>query len=361
MKLLKKLVDINKTDKLRIKENLYEVNNYNKTMAIGALRICSIVLILPLIVSPFFKHWVIRIIVCLVSLVIFLAMIAFFKKGRFDKQPLIGLYITLSTAFILTILLSVAASPDERATILLGTFCFIPIIYIDYFNKKLIFMLSFLILHTVLAFNIKGTSLAFEDLLNSVCLLCLGASIGHIMQQTKLTSFELKKKLIFERETDILTGLKNRRKMFELFGLAKKNRIAKPTGAVLLDIDFFKQYNDIYGHTAGDELLRVLGQTLLVFENEYPIKFYRYGGEEFSAFIWDYSPSQQKILLEQIRIAVENMEIEHGVTVSIGYMIVKDQQDINLEAALTLADIALYDAKNNGRNKVVLHKSSYED
>ncbi|MGL4790032.1 MAG: GGDEF domain-containing protein, partial [Anaerotignaceae bacterium] len=349
---------INQRDKIRIKENQNEVNMYNKTMTLGMLHISIAVLILPILASPFLEYIFTRVMICSSSIVILFTTLVLCKKGYFDKHPLIGIYITIITGSFLTIFLSVFASPDQRATILLGAFCIIPIVYIDCFKRKIFFSLSILIVHTIFAFYFKKPSLVLADTLNSVSLISLGSFLGHIMQQTNLTSFELKKNLIFERETDILTGLKNRRKMVELFTSVREKDTPTPCCAVLLDIDHFKQYNDIYGHTAGDELLHALGKILLSFEAQYNIKFYRYGGEEFSAFLWGYSSVEQAELLEQIRTSVENMKMKNKTTVSIGYMTGVEQSALNIETTLTFADSALYKAKNNGRNQVVCYDSS---
>ncbi|MGL5259921.1 MAG: GGDEF domain-containing protein [Lachnospiraceae bacterium] len=356
MNFLKKSITLNENDKVRIKENQNEVNKYNKTMAMGIARISTIVLLVPLLVSPFFARSSSRIITCLISMAVLLTISILCEKGYLDKHPLIALYITLSTGSALAIMLSVVASPDHRATVLIVAFCIVPIVYIDYFYRKLFFLISILIIHFVLALYLKGTNLALVDAMNCVCILSIGSFVGYLMQQTKLTAFELEKNLIYERETDILTGLKNRRKMIELFGAVREERIPMPCCAILLDIDHFKEYNDRYGHTVGDELLHVFGKTLLTFEAQHKIKFYRYGGEEFSAFIWDCSLEEQAKILEQIRVSTESMKIEHGITISIGYMNIIEQSSLNLENALTLADSALYEAKKNGRNQVVCYK-----
>ena len=84
----------------------------------------------------------------------------------------------------------------------------------------------------------------------------------------------------------MLTGLKNRRRLFELLENLKDQLIEIPTGVMMIDIDYFKQYNDQYGHAAGDQYLSSLDQLFKGLEKEYHIQFFRYGGEEFTAFVW---------------------------------------------------------------------------
>ncbi len=124
----------------------------------------------------------------------------------------------------------------------------------------------------------------------------------------------------------------------------------------MLDIDFFKSINDSYGHLVGDEFLIELGVILKNIVGEFGYCG-RYGGEEFCGILsTDCEVSSLKIL-EDLRVAIQNNYVKvsntqyKNITVSIGYALSSDIED--LDSLFRCADIALYDAKHTGRNKIV--------
>jgi diguanylate cyclase (GGDEF)-like protein len=170
------------------------------------------------------------------------------------------------------------------------------------------------------------------------------------------------KQLKFLATRDFLTGLFNRRHFFELgdtiFSRAQKN--VSTIGVALLDIDFFKKVNDNYGHDAGDIVLRQLGQQLIDgFEGDIKSKdvVARFGGEEFCFLLVADNQKEIEKKLSSLRQRIENDSfiLNDGhklkVTASIG-LFTGEAKD--LEFALSIADKALYKAKDNGRNQVVL-------
>ena len=162
-----------------------------------------------------------------------------------------------------------------------------------------------------------------------------------------------------QASTDSLTGLFNRRQ-FEILayqGLQTAKRYNTSYSVLMLDIDFFKSVNDTYGHDAGDEVLKKLALVLKDTVRKSDVVA-RYGGEEFVAFFPQTTPSEALIAAEHIREAIEEMEIqtkEHviSVTVSIG---ISDCRSFNLNALIKQADEALYNSKENGRNRTTLYQ-----
>ncbi|MGL5259579.1 MAG: GGDEF domain-containing protein [Lachnospiraceae bacterium] len=284
-----------------------------------------------------------------------LLLIILYKKNVFIKKPLIGLYYIMSIAVLFGIMLSVYVYPHDRTTILLGIFCILPIIYIDKLMNKLVFELIAFLTHTIFSFFLKDHHLLIMDLINSIAFIIVGLFIGYAIQGIKISYFKLEQQLKYERETDILTGLKNRRKLYELFMDINHQQVDAPSSIIMMDIDHFKRYNDTHGHSMGDRFLSSFGRTLLELEKQFNIKFFRYGGEEFVAFLWDYDLKHKEIT-ETIRSNVETMKMKHKCTVSIGYVNYSDFKDVHIENLLELADLALYNAKNTGRNKVVNYK-----
>jgi diguanylate cyclase (GGDEF)-like protein len=160
--------------------------------------------------------------------------------------------------------------------------------------------------------------------------------------------------------TDFLTKCHNRRRIFELGSkqLQQCQNNQQPFAVAVLDIDDFKHINDQYGHDLGDQVLIQLVATVkgLLSENQY---MGRMGGEEFLINMPDVSLQQAKLLAEKIRqaiaaIGITNQDSVVNFTVSIG-LFVSQGKRMAFEEVIKQADMALYTAKDSGKNKVVLN------
>lgn len=160
---------------------------------------------------------------------------------------------------------------------------------------------------------------------------------------------------------DELTGLFNRRHFNriapELLDRARKEN--RHLAFHLLDVDYFKRYNDAYGHPEGDRILTAIGGCLkTVFQRKDDLAF-RLGGEEFGAIGLVSGPSQAMDIAEKIRRAIQNLGEPHRdnppgvVTVSMGVWVESPGPEDRLETIYELADQALYQAKEQGRNRCV--------
>lgn len=163
-------------------------------------------------------------------------------------------------------------------------------------------------------------------------------------------------------EKDFLTGLLNRRAFSERAERSwrQAQRERQALALVMMDVDYFKRYNDHYGHAAGDEALRAVGQVIGRQARRALDMTARYGGEEFVGLWYGIEEAQAVSLLENIRSEVEALSLPHVqseaagvVTISIGLAYLLPQPHQSLEDALRLADVALYLAKEQGRNRVV--------
>ncbi|MDD3904136.1 MAG: GGDEF domain-containing protein, partial [Sphaerochaeta sp.] len=150
-----------------------------------------------------------------------------------------------------------------------------------------LFVVFWLIVHTALAFSLKP-QYALDDTINCLCFSILGTYLGNMMVYVRLHNYDAHRLLVIEKETDILTGLLNRRKLFETLSSIEKNESNKPSGILLFDIDHFKEFNDEHGHISGDQCLNRLGAMLKDFERDTHLQFYRFGGEEFLAMAYAY-------------------------------------------------------------------------
>lgn len=162
-----------------------------------------------------------------------------------------------------------------------------------------------------------------------------------------------------EAYTDGLTGIGNRKRFDQALRQSIVSAMEKgtPLCLMMIDIDYFKQFNDTYGHQIGDEVLRLLAKTLRenVKGQDTPA---RYGGEEFSIILPNTHLDNALILAEQIRKAVSSKKVRNlrtgedlgQITVSIGVSAFEPGEPIN--QFIGRADGAMYMAKNSGRNRV---------
>lgn len=162
-----------------------------------------------------------------------------------------------------------------------------------------------------------------------------------------------------EARTDSLTGLANRRAFDDELNrrVAEWQRKRSPVTLAILDIDFFKKFNDTHGHQAGDEVLRHVGKKLTEATRDMDVPC-RYGGEEFSVIMPATSANHGKVVAERIRTAIEKTSINFEgkvlkVTASVGLAEIGDSEDAKL--LLKRADDALYKSKEMGRNCGHLH------
>ena len=169
-------------------------------------------------------------------------------------------------------------------------------------------------------------------------------------------------KLIELSEKDALTGLYNRRYMDKYLEseLKRIRRSTEPLSIIFIDIDFFKQYNDVYGHVAGDNCLRgVAGEIAYVTKRLTDVAI-RYGGEEFMCIFPLTAYEGVMILAEELRDAIERLNIPHSaslvskfVTISIGVVTINHKNKyLSSKEFVNLCDEQLYTAKELGRNQV---------
>ncbi len=178
---------------------------------------------------------------------------------------------------------------------------------------------------------------------------------------THIKLYQYRKQIEQQSMTDQLTGIANRRG-YEQNGISRWKeavRLHAPLSICMFDIDRFKVYNDVFGHPAGDKVISAVAQTAASHLQRQTDFLARYGGEEFIAFLLGDSSEQAFGHLKKIRQAVENLHIPHDpsvsewVTVSIGGVTVIPETESSYDLYLKIADTMLYDAKKNGRNRVV--------
>ena len=211
-----------------------------------------------------------------------------------------------------------------------------------------------------------AVDLPFDALYYSTAILGGAAVIGGIstynLEYALRTNF-LETRLLNElAERDGMTGLYNRRifddYMERLWRQSRRERLS--VALIFVDIDSFKVYNDLYGHQAGDDCLKRVAKCIARGAKR-PFDFAaRYGGEEFVLVLYGPPDEYARSVPEQIRRDVLELEIPHAgsqaakhVTVSVGFSLASPETSRSLMGAIQTADEALYQAKREGRNRVV--------
>jgi two-component system chemotaxis family response regulator WspR len=171
--------------------------------------------------------------------------------------------------------------------------------------------------------------------------------------------------LVLQRlmNSDGLTGLSNRRHFDEYLELEWRRAMREQgqLSLMMIDVDYFKAYNDSFGHLEGDEALRQVAKAIRASGSRPSDLPARYGGEEFALVLPNTSPGGARLLAEKLRQTIAGMSIPHNapvegsvLTVSIGLSTVVPQVGSHSRQLIQSADQGLYAAKHNGRNQVVV-------
>ncbi|WP_196138436.1 diguanylate cyclase [Aliikangiella sp. G2MR2-5] len=163
-------------------------------------------------------------------------------------------------------------------------------------------------------------------------------------------------------DTDELTGIANRRALKNY--IERVGRELDESGIklsfLMVDVDHFKLFNDEYGHKAGDQALRAVAQTMTEYTRESIDLVARYGGEEFAVLLMNIDQDKAVKVATKLCRAIENLKVEnrasptsHYLTISIGITFSDSVRNCSSETMFQMADRALYQAKKEGRNRVV--------
>ncbi len=212
------------------------------------------------------------------------------------------------------------------------------------------------------------TLMAIAMFIMAITLVLISTYIYHLLFELQTTHIALRALA----DTDQLTDIANRRHFDRKFKVEWRRamRDQNPISMLMIDVDFFKKFNDTYGHQEGDKCLQKIAKAMGSITNRPADLSARYGGEEFAILLPATSQENAAMLAERLRKKIENLNIEHErssfgrVTVSIGVSCCepawdftgktpdKDQKVVFPAMLLTAADNALYVSKEQGRNQV---------
>ena len=297
------------------------------------------------------------------------------KKEIIIKKQIIFLLITIFYAIVIAygIYISVWANPGKYAVPFMGIltcslflFTISPVFYLFHsFSAMIIFL-------TIIITN-KSTENWTFDMANAlfVWLLCLYYGWHKIMSRLNhaliVDKLENERNIYYDTSTiDELTQLKNRRDFMETFQrfLVNYRQSDNLLCLAVMDIDYFKNYNDFYGHPKGDECIRSVGKVLGSLNKSMNIYASRIGGEEFALLWFEKDITNVEKIASYLNQMIRDLNIQHEnsaaapyVTVSVGIHISRCGSGNYTQVIYDLADKALYAAKSGGRNRYVITSS----
>jgi diguanylate cyclase (GGDEF)-like protein len=187
------------------------------------------------------------------------------------------------------------------------------------------------------------------------------------MHRLLIESLNLRYEMSQTALIDSLTGIANRRH-FDNFIYQEWRRAQReqwPIAMLMVDVDFFKLYNDIYGHQMGDQCLKSIAEAISRVIHRPTDLVSRYGGEEFGVILTNTPLNGAMQVAERMRQEVATLFIEHKkstvahfVTVSVGVAVMRPGQENHFNELVHASDEALYNAKNSGRNSICVHLES---
>lgn len=193
-----------------------------------------------------------------------------------------------------------------------------------------------------------------------------------VIQITDVTAAVSRERLLREQALELrvhshvdgLTGIANRRRFDEYLEseFRRTRRSHSPLSLIMIDIDFFKAYNDAYGHQAGDLCMVRVAKAFSGALRRPGDMVARYGGEEFAVVLPDTDAQGARTIADNLRQAIEGLKIEHvqskasnRVTISLGVATTTAGRETHPSALISAADGALYQAKHEGRNRVNIY------
>jgi diguanylate cyclase (GGDEF)-like protein len=285
------------------------------------------------------------------------------------------LFLTYLNVIFLGIYLGVWANPGSIA----GLFLVILICALLLFNipPLLHFFLTACsaLVFISLAVMVKSPAEWLIDVPNALFASAMGLFFGWQVIMNRLSLASVANKMEDERDNyldqstvDELTQLKNRRDFITTFNRFLNNP-RHPDNFLciaILDIDFFKRYNDHYGHLKGDECLREVGKALKSLHNNMSIYSARVGGEEFALIWFEKEIANVENVISLIITTIKRLNIPHEkshvaphVTVSMGIHVLRSGNSGDINTYYDLADKALYTAKRSGRNRAIVSYSDF--
>jgi diguanylate cyclase (GGDEF)-like protein len=349
--------------------NLYQAN-----AIVAAFAGCFTVL------SIFIDKDIIKAGICLGAALIALLMAFFtyYKLQTYATKRFIYILTSIYYVNVMTlgIYLGVWSSPDKLATIFLCFLICVQLMFINPPQFNLCLTISAIAAFTVSTIFVKKFDIWLLDIINTsiagAISLYFTWHIGKLRLGLELstTMLENERDGYYDQSTiDELTKLKNRRDFQQTFRRYLSNYRTSDNFLciAIIDIDFFKFYNDHYGHPGGDECLRSVGKVLGSLKETHDVYSARVGGEEFALLWFEAEISHVDVVVSHLQELIKKLKIPHAkskvlpyVSISMGVFVERCGIPTDTQTMYDMADKALYNAKEGGRNCAIITGSTIE-
>ena len=356
MNFRKYIKDILETEKFVWKNNKDEILNLNHKI-LKILSMSFFICFFSLFIFSNFSNEIreLKTIFLTISIIFIIIRIISHKK-RSLLFTMLTIYITGLLLCYLAVMSTKLIMPNAASTFIISFIFIYSMTVFDKSKRVNVFVITMTIVYIILFDYYKISSSTSMDIINVCGVSVFNIFLGGYLRHLQFENIYLKQLDVVKVHTDPLTNLKNRRAL----SLIEDNKplLNEIKSLIMVDVDYFKLYNDEYGHQKGDECLIVLSNIFLEFQTKYNMTFYRYGGEEFTAVIWKNENKDSIEICEELLNDVTKLKIKHKkskfkiVTLSIGVSIQNDKKSLELSNLLKNADKALYKSKKDGRNKI---------
>lgn len=338
-----------------LEENYYDVQKANKVMLKWLLGVGIASFFILFLISFFEVSYESMRISYLIMFLLLVLVFFIYQKGF--KVPVLlllyGGYIILISICIYT---SSFITDDATSVITVIFLVQAPIAILDKGWRICIWETSMTIIYIIFVILYKDKGFVVDECVNVIVAAIIGMVLGTHLRRAQIDNFDLKRQAIIRENTDTLTKIGSRRKLFE--DLVKMNE-REVSSIIMIDIDNFKSYNDTYGHQKGDDCLAKIGEVFLELSICGPITFYRYGGEEFIGIIYEQDRDRILELCNKVIHSIFDLQIIHEhsplqyVTMSLGLAFIEGE--IDYDRLIYHADQALYKAKAKGKNTFYIY------
>ena len=287
-----------------------------------------------------------------------------FAQAVIKKKPQYSgyaLYAFMIMIYLFSYYISVIYNNDSAASTFFVFQIVLPVLFLIPPGEAAIFSLVVTLVFCKLSFLWKPLDLATSDTINGLACYCIGLILTYFVIHLRLKNMDRQELLEQQRDTDVQTNLPNRRKFNHIIEQIFRDFHASPRNfyVLMMDVDYFKAYNDTFGHVQGDNCLESLGIFFHQFATQNSIFLARYGGEEFVAIDTLHTKEAVERLGEQLILQTAALKISHPkspygiITLSAGCAGLLETQAANYMTLVNYADDALYQAKHTGRNSFV--------
>lgn len=357
-----------------IKNNNKKISIYNLNILINIVAFTILVCVAIAIFYAFYDGKIYSAYISIgmaIGLAVLLSIAIYFRKVNVCYEKIDKLIVfSVLGMYLYAIYLGTFQAEGDLAVTAIVIFIFLQVIFIWSPPKNLIIIVSMAIIFIICSFYTKDIRIASYDSIHCILVICCGNFISWKVSRVNVEYFMAEEKLLEQNKLlymastiDELTKMYNRKKIVSIINDIGKECIENNEKLVfiIMDIDNFKSYNDTYGHPAGDILLESAGCLLKDIAKKNNINVGRLGGEEFIA-VWKASNLIDfNEIAEEIKVGISEMHrqnnsyvIHRKVTISQGVAVYNPQNISDIKEAYHLADKALYIAKKNGKNTVVV-------